>query len=235
MHKTVLCDLAARPDACLDSFDVSNAHNEIERAAVIAATRRRIPALAPWVEPWLRTATAHVCALPGAPPVVLTKDRGGDQGDALINLLSPLTYQDVLEETQATARAHDPEARVYGYQDGADLVSKPCARDAASAAYATKCAEVGLRPNEAKHKVYFGPAAARPAVIAQEVVERPVVLRHGGSTPSRSQPTPAAPGTRSSGRERPRRGHCTRNGGHSSSGSASSWAPASPSSSCSTC
>ena len=183
MHKTVLCDLAARPDACLDSFDVSNAHNEIERAAVIAATRRRIPELAPWVEPWLRTATAHVCILPGAPPVVLTKDRGGDQGDALINLLFPLTYQDVLEKTQEAARTRDPDARVYGYQDDADLVSKPCAREAASTAYAAKCAEIGLRPNESKHKVYFGPAAVRPTTVVQEVVERPVVLRHGGFDP----------------------------------------------------
>jgi hypothetical protein len=180
MHKSVLCDLARRPAANLDSFDVTNAHNEVERAGLIEAVRESVPDLGPWVEPWLRTEAVHVCHLPGASPVQLRKNRGGDQGDPLINLLFPLAFHRVCLATQEVAARHDSEAHVYAYQDDMQLVATCDARPAAKAAFQAACSELGLRPNESKEELYMGPAADSVADVDCTVVSRPRVLRHGG-------------------------------------------------------
>ena len=184
MYKTIMVDLASRPAACLDSYDVSNAHNALERAAVVRAVRRLLPDLSPWIEPWMHVQTEHVCTLPGSEPLVLPKSRGGDQGDALISLVFPLTFHQVLEDTQAAARHSDPVARVYGYQDDVDLVVTAEARPEARAAFYASCRALGLEPNASKETVYFGPEASRAHGILCTEVQRPVVLRHGG------EPTP---------------------------------------------
>ena len=179
MHKSIMTDLAARPSACLNSFDISNAHNAIERAAVIAAVRERVPELAPWVEPWLRVETTHVCTLAGAPPVQLHKDRGGDQGDPLINLLFPLAFHRVIEDMEVAATTVDKDARAYAYQDDVDLICLPAARSAARAAFYAGCGILGLDPNVSKETIYYGPTAARLPEPGCTLVDRPVVLRHG--------------------------------------------------------
>ena len=140
MHKTVMTALEVRPQAALHTFDISNAHNEQERAAMIIAVRRYVPDLAPWAEPWLRVKTHHVCHLPGAAPIVLAKERGGDQGDPLITAVFPLTFRAVVEVTEQAARVVDPEATAYAYQDDLDLVATPEARAAARTAYVAGCA-----------------------------------------------------------------------------------------------
>ena len=183
MHKTVMTDLAARQAACLNSFDISNAHNEMERAVMITAVRERVPALGPWIEPWLRTYTTHVCTLPGAAPLALTKDRGGDQGDPLINALFPLAFQHILIATEQAARTIDDKANIYAYQDDADLVCTAAARAPARAAFSSGCAAAGLRINCQKETIYFGPSSDRSINVECKVVDRPLVLRHGDECP----------------------------------------------------
>lgn len=180
MHKSVLCDLDRRGDACLDSFDVSNAHNEVERASLLDAVRLHVPRLLPWVEPWLYADALHVCHVPGAPPIELCKDRGGDQGDPLINLLFPLAFHKVVCAVRAAAAQHDEHARAYAYQDDLQIVTRPDGLAPAQAAFREACRSLGLRPNDAKEEVYIGPAADDMVDIAVRVVDRPRVLRHGG-------------------------------------------------------
>ena len=180
MQKTVMTDLAMRPAACLSSFDVRNAHNEIERAAVINAVRQKLPELSPWVEPWLRTSTTHVCTLPGSTPMQLPKDRGGDQRDPLTNWLFPLMFAKVLERTREAARAVDSKARSYGYQDDANLVATVEGRTQGRQAFVNECSAVGLTMKTSKETVYFGPAAAAPATLECSRTARPVVLKCSG-------------------------------------------------------
>eukprot|EP00969_Alexandrium_andersonii_P333079 14720638-Alexandrium_andersonii.AAC.1 len=56
----------------------------------MAAVVERLPALEPWVRPWLAAAPAHVCPYVGGDPLIIHARRGLGQGDPLSNLVSPL-------------------------------------------------------------------------------------------------------------------------------------------------
>ena len=60
MHHTALLDLGTRPDATKVSFDISNAHNELERADMVAAVQADVPDLLPWVLTGVLSDTTHM-------------------------------------------------------------------------------------------------------------------------------------------------------------------------------
>eukprot|EP00969_Alexandrium_andersonii_P009496 415125-Alexandrium_andersonii.AAC.1 len=78
--------------------------------------------LTPWAAPALLTDTQHVYAARDGHRLVLDKVRGGDQGDALVSLVFPLTYRRVSRNVVATAAALDKDARGYTYQDDFEMV-----------------------------------------------------------------------------------------------------------------
>ena len=80
MHKTALAHLDSCPTSALRSFDVSNAHNEFERADAVQAITLECPDLLPWALPELSTPAQHIYVGPSGEPLKLCKDRGGDQG-----------------------------------------------------------------------------------------------------------------------------------------------------------
>eukprot|EP00959_Pyramimonas_sp_CCMP1952_P033299 698808-Pyramimonas_sp.AAC.1 len=86
MHKAVLLDLDSRPACCKLSLDVSNAHNEYDRAVAAQEVQQLVPDLLPWVRVGLGTATEHAYVASDGTRTRLPKERGGDQGDALTNM-----------------------------------------------------------------------------------------------------------------------------------------------------
>ena len=191
MHKTALSHLDSHPASAIRSFDVSNAHNEFERADALEAIAQECPDLLPWASPELIHPAVHIYIGPSGEPLRLCKDRGGDQGDAMVSIVFPLTYKKVVRETEAAAQAADPSARAYSYSDDLDVVCDPAAGTLASAAFHSGCARIGLRANASKETI----ATGRDVDIANlpggaKVVARPTVLRHGAPTP-----VPALPAT----------------------------------------
>ena len=93
MHKAALLDLDSRPGCCKLSLDASNAHNEYDRAAAARAVQAMVPELLPWARGGLSTAAVHVHVARDGSRTLLTKEQGGDQGDALTNQLFPLCYK----------------------------------------------------------------------------------------------------------------------------------------------
>ena len=60
MHKAVLTDLDIRPKSILHKFDVSNAHNEFDRAEALRVVTTEVPEMMPWVVSELCCPTEHV-------------------------------------------------------------------------------------------------------------------------------------------------------------------------------
>ena len=188
MHKTVLCDLDSHPHSVLQSFDVSNAHNEFDREEALDEVARVLPEMLPWVMASFNTDTMHAYVGPSGEKMWLPKSRGGDQGDAQVSLVFPLVYHKVVRRTQEAAKAIDPAARGYAYQDDLDIVCLPGACVEARAAFKAGCTSIGMRANETKETVAMG----RDVQIVDlpqhaKVIDRPIVLRHGAT------PLPALP------------------------------------------
>ena len=197
MHKTALADLDSRGHAVLHAFDVSNAHNEFERADAFDANKELVPDLIPWIGAELGTESVHLYVGPSGAPLQLIKDRGGDQGDPMTGLLYPIVYHKAVLSAESASRAIDPEARIYAYQDDANIVELPGACGASSEAFAQACKQIGLRPNVTKETISPGrlvDVALLPAGMT--VVQQASVLKHGGLTEIPVFPTDSAtPGT----------------------------------------
>jgi hypothetical protein len=184
MHKTAQTDLDMRPSACLLSLDVSNAHNEFERAEAAKAIAELLPDLSAWTSPELAATYTGVYVGSSGEKMHIVRDRGGDQGDPMVGLIYPLVYHRVIMRTEAAARVADGEARAYGFQDDLDIVCLPGACDNASAVFGQECKKVGLRSNTAKETIAPGRAVDPTSLPAgRKICSRPVVLRHGASSP----------------------------------------------------
>ena len=103
MHKAALLDLDSRPGCCKLSLDVSNAHNEYDRAAAARAVQAMVPELLPWARGGLGTAAVHVHVARDGSRTLLPKEQGGDQGDALTNQIFPHCYKHVAYSVAAAA------------------------------------------------------------------------------------------------------------------------------------
>ena len=189
MHKTALLNLDSRPKAGIHKFDVSNAHQEYERAAAAEAVANKIPELLPWVAAELCTPTCHYYTGPSGAEMPLTKDRGGDQGDATTGMIYTLLYHDVIDKTQRAARNIDANANCYAFQDDLDMVALPAAAAVASATFSEACAAVGLRANADKESWTPGRDVTTSELPQQmSIVPKAIVLKHGGGgVPSRSR------------------------------------------------
>jgi len=179
------------------SYDCSNAHNEFTRDSALQAVEAAVPELLPWVGAALCTATVHVHLGQDGVQTSLRKTRGGDQGDAITALTFPLTYQKVSAAVNEAATTLDAEAREYTYQDDLEQVCTPSAVAAASAAFESACAQVGLRSNRAKMCCSLGRNVDPQSLPAGlKIDNRALVLKHGCSQPLPSMPSEtAAPGS----------------------------------------
>ena len=156
MHKAVLMDLDVRSDCCKMSFDVSNAHNEYDRHEASRAVQLKVPDLLPWARTSLSTSAVHVHMGAEGRILEVPKESGGDQGDALTNLIFPVTYQSVGHEVSQAVRAVNGVARCYVYQDDMETVCPVSSIPQAVASFSLSCAKIGLRANQSKMKVSPG-------------------------------------------------------------------------------
>ena len=122
MHKAVLLDLDSRPACCKLSLDVSNAHNEYDRGVAARAVQKLVPELLPWARVGLGAATEHAHVARDGTRTRLPKERGGDQGDALTNVLFPLCYKRVTDAIERAAATAGMVARGYRCQDDLEVV-----------------------------------------------------------------------------------------------------------------
>lgn len=84
-RKKAQADLVTRPGCVLGPFDVTNAHNEFERADAIEAVQTMCPDMSPCVLPELTTPTEHLHTALSGNTLTLPKDRGGDQRDPIVS------------------------------------------------------------------------------------------------------------------------------------------------------
>ena len=96
---------------------MSNAHNEYYRTQAAADVQQSVPDLLPWVRAGLGTATVPVHVGSDGGRTILPKERGRDQGDALTNYISSLTYKKVASEVVSAAGLPLEKALQYTYQD----------------------------------------------------------------------------------------------------------------------
>ena len=189
MHKAMHCALHARPEACLFSYDVENAHSSIERGAVLESVRRRLPALAPWALPWLSATPTHVCHMADAGwDLEVNVSRGLDQGDPLSNLLYPIGAHDLLEDSLHAAKEKDPEAIIAGYSDDIDLITTPEAEAHAKPAMCAAAVRAGLNLKESKGTVYAQAGVTLLPGCSAARIDRPVVLRQAAPVPVLQDP-----------------------------------------------
>ena len=59
LHKQVFTGLAIRPTNALASADVKHAHGSVHRSEAIKELDSELPALTPWVRPWLAARPRH--------------------------------------------------------------------------------------------------------------------------------------------------------------------------------
>ena len=195
MHRTVLLDLDVRATAVKLGFDVSNAHNEFDRNVAASEISNRMPDMVPWVRGCLELAPVHVWRASDGSTMELEKSRGGDQGDALVSLIFPLTYATVSKAVADAVQSTDGDARVYTFQDDMELVCTPAAVSLGRAAFQAGCAHAGLRANRSKDTLALGRRCDPQGLtgIDVKIDPRAIVLRHGADP--RVTPVPAAPAT----------------------------------------
>jgi len=193
MHKAVLATLATRPGAGQLNIDAENAFNTMARAHIMKTSVVKLPAMAPWLRPFLEPVFTHTFCSTGGETHAIDAAEGLAQGDPLSTLLFVLGSIDFLERMERAAREHDPNARVYAYLDDVVVVGMPAALTAAWAEYCGASPDTGLRPVLSKSQLYLPPAAGPcdlPGGIKR--VARPEVLRVQ-SLPSPSLPASSQP------------------------------------------
>ena len=186
MHKTVLTDFENRDEAVEMSLDVSNAHNSFSRRAALDEIAVAMPALLPWAAPMLQTTATHVWHAADGSHLEISKTAGGDQGDALVSIVYPIVNKRPVRLAAAAARAVDPLAREYTYQDDLELVCSPGAAAPAREAFRAGCESVNLSHNASKDALALGRGvdpATLPSTLTAILEPRALVLRHGGPLP----------------------------------------------------
>ena len=191
MHKSVLVGLDSRNNIVKVSLDANNAHNEFNRDVAAQCVLDDVPDMLPWAKASLSVAAVHEHVGQDGTRTELKKTKGGDQGDALTNLIFPLTYKKVTLAVRAAMAPHDPNSHVYSFQDDLECVCDAMAVPHANATYDTACSSIDLRANPSKTRLSPGRGvSANHLPVGLEIDQRAFVLRHGDGVP-----VPALPAT----------------------------------------
>jgi hypothetical protein len=159
--------MAADPGACLLTVDVANAFNSVDRNAVLAAVKQRVPCLLPYVQ-WAYGAATdlHVVGAPeGTLPV--KSSTGVRQGDPMGPFLFALALQPALEHTAEDATQQAPGAVVVSFADDVSMVARPVGLRAAFEAFTVDAAVVGLGVQPLKCAISGGPPEAAARLAAE--------------------------------------------------------------------
>ena len=192
MHKTMHCALSVHTSSSLYSYDVENAHSSIERGPIMDEVGALLPEMTPWIHPLLVTPTTIVHHDDVGHAHFHTTTRGLGQGRPLSNLLYPLATHRANREAHAAACRHDNSAVVGAYQDDVNFVTTPAAESAARSALLGQYACLGLTLQSAKSTVYTPAGRSGAQTTDLRRVDRPVVLKHGMSSPIPVVPDPGS-------------------------------------------
>ena len=191
MHTSVLVGLDSRNNVVKVSLAASNAHNEFNRDVAAQCVLDDVPDMLPWAKASLSVAAVHEHVGQDGTRTELKKTKGGDQGDALTNLIFPLTYKKVTLAVRAAMAPHDPNSHVYSFQDDLECVCDAMAAPHANATYDTACSSIDLRANPSKTRLSPGRGvSASHLPVGLEIDQCAIVLRHGNGVP-----VPALPAT----------------------------------------
>jgi hypothetical protein len=152
--------LAEDPQAALLTIDMANAFNSVDRAAVFAAVKQRVPCMLPYVQWSYGAATdLHIVGAPeGSPPIKSTT--GVRQGDTLGTFLFALSLQQPLEHTRDEAALHTPGLAIVSIADDVNLVGRTEALRRAFTTLTHDAAAIGLQVQERKCALHAGPDRA---------------------------------------------------------------------------
>ena len=180
MHKAVHTHLTFHDSASLHSWDIRNAHYEVERGMLAHAIEDTIPELAPWVRPLLKTSGWLTWTTDGQRQE-RQLDRGLKQGGPLSNLLFPIAMARPVKMAEAVARQADMRATIACYQDDVNVVASPHAEALARATFIEEMRKIGL----VVHKLsVFTPSGRQPHPDKQlRQDSRALILRHGAPCP----------------------------------------------------
>ena len=155
LHRVLTTIAATSPDVVVVSMDIADAFSSLFRSSVITAVAAAAPDLLPAVQAWLDQASMRMVpdADTGETRWVL-QQAGLDQGCPLSPALYALTVAPALAKVQEAMRTHYSDALVLAFLDDTYLAGSAASVVTGMANFRTVMAELGLRVNDSKTKVW---------------------------------------------------------------------------------